>query len=149
MTDGNQTPAQPKNSIPEIFSDAYYDGWSSAIARGLKHWTNPYPIGSKDHLDWERGCSDGGGLGDDPLRRLITRRTVMSDNQTHVAGGPISEGADLIAAARTARDVLRQVSMMRGKIGPIATAAQQAAWQLSAALGEHEEQQSGNMEPKP
>lgn len=47
------------------------------------------------------------------------------------------EGHDLAAAARTARDVLRQVSKMRGKIGPIATAAQQAAWQISAALGDH------------
>lgn len=41
---------------------------------------------------------------------------------------------ELIAAAKKARDVLRQVSENRRALGPIATAAQSAAWQLTNAL---------------
>lgn len=41
---------------------------------------------------------------------------------------------DLIAAAKRAREVLRQVSLERRAFGPIATAAQSAAWELTIAL---------------
>ena len=47
--------------------------------------------------------------------------------------------SDLVAAAKQARAVLRNVAALRRKIGPLATAAQQAAWQISAALGDGEE----------
>lgn len=55
------------------------------------------------------------------------------------ADGQTTGEAALVAAARNARDVLRQVALLRAKVGPIATAAQQAAWQISIALGDSEQ----------
>lgn len=44
------------------------------------------------------------------------------------------QAKELIAAAERARDVLRRVAEQRRKLGPLATQAQSAAWQISAAL---------------
>lgn len=51
---------------------------------------------------------------------------MTGDNQT--------ADAALVLAARNARNVLRQVSLMRTKVGPLATAAEQAASRISLAL---------------
>ncbi|MBB2171661.1 hypothetical protein [Gluconacetobacter asukensis] len=59
----------------------------------------------------------------------------LSSRKTKHAGMTGDHDA-LAAASCNARAVLRQVALLRGKIGPIATAAQQAAWQISAASGE-------------
>ena len=45
----------------------------------------------------------------------------------------------LISAAKEARDVLRLVAADRRRIGPLATKAQSASWQLSDALNHIDE----------
>lgn len=50
------------------------------------------------------------------------------------AAGGEDKLRELEAAAQRALEVLRQIAVKRRGIGPLATAAQDAAWQLSAAL---------------